>query len=95
MTAKRFPVRFFDECSHHKCQQQPRRRKPLGPHAANAPSGNPVKAVVVVAAVLGSETAEVLATLNFVIRGTKGSKPAKHERSLRGLAANSQTRRID
>ena len=36
---------------------------------------NPVKQVVVVAAVLGSETAEVLATRSFITHGTRASDP--------------------
>ena len=61
--------------------QQPRQRSPVlyAPNAA--PSGNLAKPVVAVAAVLGSETAEVLVTQNVVTRGTRASGPAKHGRS--------------
>ena len=62
-----------------------------GLHAANAvPSRNLGKAVVVVAAVPGSETAEVLATPSSVTRGSRASMSAKHERSPRELAPDSQ-----
>ena len=72
---------------------QSRRRRPLSPYAINvAPSRNLEKAVVVVAAVLGSETVEVPATPSSVTRGTRASGSAKHGRSPRELAADSQTR---
>ena len=96
MIVKRFHVRCFDEHSHHKCQQQSRRRNPLGPHAANAVSlRNLVKAVVVVAAVLGSETADVLVTPTLITRGTKACMSANYGHSSRELAADSQRRRND
>ena len=95
MTAKRFSVRFsviIPTCKH---QQPPRRRRP-DQYAANAASlGNLGKAVVVVAAVLGSETAEVLVMPSSVTRGTKASRSAKHGHSPRELATDSQTRLND
>ena len=42
---------------------------------------NPAKLVVVVAAVLGLGTAEVLAIRNLITRGTRAYRPAKHGRS--------------
>ena len=51
------------------------------------PSRNPAKLVVVVAAVLGSETVEVLGTPNSVTRGTRASRSVKHEHSPRELVA--------
>ena len=75
MTLKRFSVLFFEH-------QQPQRRRPSVTYVPNvAPSRDLVKAVVAVAVVLGSETAEVLVTQNFVIRGTRASRSAKHGRS--------------
>ena len=95
MTDKRFSVRFFDECPHTKCQQ-PGRLQSSVPYVANVElSGNLVRAVVVVAAVLGSDTAEALGTPRTVTRGTRGSRSAKYGRSLRELAASSQTRLKD
>ena len=70
--------------------QQPR------PYAANAgPSRNLGKAVVVVAAVLGSETVEAVVTPSLITHGTKASGSAKHGRSPRELAADSRTRLND
>ena len=59
--------------------QQPRQRLPSVTHARNAgPSRNLGKAVVVVTAVLGSETAEELVTQKAVTRGTRASALAKY-----------------
>ena len=94
MTTKRFSVRFFDEYPHKYHQPRPRRR-PSGPNAANAaPLRNLGKAVAVVAAVLGPETADVLVT-SLITRGTKASRSAKYVRNPRELAADSQTRLND
>ena len=80
MTAKHFPVRSFDECPHAKHQQPPRRLQPSVRYAANAASSrNLGKAVVAVAAVLGSETAEVLVTPSLITRGTRASGYAKDD----------------
>ena len=66
------------------------------PYAANvAASGNLGKAVVVLAAVPGSETVEALVTPSVVTRGTRAYKSAKHGRSPRELAPDSQTRLTD
>merc|ERR1712032_1634347 len=60
-----------------------RRRLPF-PHAPDAaPLGNLAKAVVAVAEVLGSKPAEVLVTQNVSARGTRVSRPAKHDHSPR------------
>ena len=60
------------------------RRRPLFLYAPNAAiSGNQAKGVAAVAVVLGSETAEVLATQSLSTRGTRAFEPAKHEHSLR------------
>ena len=78
--------------THMYTHQQPRRR-PQVPYAPNvAPSRNLGKVVVVVAAVLGPETVEVLVTPNLVTRGTRASRSAKHGRSPRELLGDSQTR---
>ena len=62
--------------------QQPRQRWPSVPYAPNvALSRNLVKTVVAVAVVLGSEAAAALVTQNFVIRGTRACRPAKHDPS--------------
>ena len=57
--------------------RQPRRRQayPYAPNAA--PSANLARLVVAPVAVLGSVTAEVVATRNFVTRGTRVFWPAK------------------
>ena len=76
--------------------QQPWRRRQSGPYAANAvTSPNLAKTVVVVAAVLGSESAEGVVTSSLVTRGTRASRPAKYGRSPRELAVDSQTRLND
>ena len=91
MTADRFAVRFSDTMP--TCKYQQSRRRPSGPYATNvAKSQNPGKAVVVVAAVLGPETAEMLGTSGSITRGTKASRSAKHGLSPRELAADSQSR---
>jgi len=63
---------------------QPRRRqrrRPRAAHALNvARSRNPAKKVVVVPEVLGSETAEVVATQKKVTRGLRACRLAKHAR---------------
>ena len=59
--------------------QQSRPQGASGPYAANAvPSVNLGKVVVVVAAVPGSKTVEVLVTQDFSTRGTRAYTPAKH-----------------
>ena len=76
--------------------QQSRLRWSPSPYAANAAaSGNLGKAVVVVAAVPGSEIVELLVTPSAATRGTKASKSAKHGRSPRELTTDSQTRPND
>ena len=66
--------------TYHEHQQS--RRRQASPHAPNVvPSGDPARQVVAVAAVLGSETAEVLVTENLVTRGPKASWRAKNEPS--------------
>ena len=63
-------------------QQARRRRRPSVPYVPNvAPLGNLGKAVVAVAVVLGSETAEVLATQKYATHGTRASGPAKRGHS--------------
>ena len=81
MTKQRL-LRVFLFISLTNEHQQPRRR-PSVPYVSNAaPSRNLGKAVVAVAEVLGSETAEVLVTQKAVVtRGTRASGPAKHGRS--------------
>ena len=65
-------------------------------YAANVvASGNLGKVVVVVAAVPGSETAEVLVTPSSVTRGTRAYRAAKHGYSPRELVVDSQTRLTD
>ena len=74
-------------------QQKSRPRRPSGPCAANAAlSKNLGKAVVVVAAVLGSEIADALTMSSSVTRGTRASGPAKHGDSPKELAPDRQTR---
>ena len=74
------------------CPQQQPQHGSLIPYAPNvAPSTNQTKVVVAVAEVLGSKTAEVLVTQNLITRGTRASRPAKHDCSLRQPAVNSQT----
>ena len=58
--------------------QQPRRRQTDQCAQTAAPSENLARLVVVVVAVLGSETAGILVTENFATRGTKACWPAKH-----------------
>ena len=72
--------------------QQPRQRASVSYAPNVASSKNLGKAVVAVAVVLGSETAEVLVVPSSVTRGTKASRPAKHGHNLRELATDSQTR---
>ena len=63
-------------------QHQQARGRPSFPYAPNAaPSGDPAKAVVVVAAVLGSEIAAVLITAKLSTGGTRAWRPAKHGHS--------------
>ena len=63
-------------------ERQQLRRRQADPCAQTAvPSTNLARLVVVVLAVLGSETAEVLVTENFVTRGTRALWFAKHELS--------------
>ena len=58
------------------------RRRPLVSYVPNAaPSRNLGKAVVAVAAVLGSKTVEALVTQDFSTRGTRAYMPAKHRDS--------------
>ena len=73
----------------YKHQQARRRRPSLSDVPLAAPSVNLVKRVVAVAAVLGSETAEVLTTRNCIARGMRGSRPAKH-----GFAPRLTRRRV-
>ena len=73
-------------------KHQHSRLRPSAPHALNAASsGNPGKSVVAVAAALGSETAEVLGTQNFFIRGTRAFGPVQHAHSPRQPSASSRT----
>ena len=77
-----FVVSVSDQCPPKRHQHE--RRRPSVQYAPNAASSrNLGKAVVVVAAVLGSETAEVLVTQNSVARGTRASRPAQHSLSPR------------
>ena len=71
--------------------QQPRRRQQVYPYyAPNAASlRNPARLVVVVVAALGSETAEVPVTRNFVPLGTKAFWPAK-EGTVEGIHLNNR-----
>ena len=86
-TAKRFSISLTNMLTYEHLQ--PRRRQAY-PHAPNAVlSENPARLVVAVAAVLGSETAEVLVTQKFITRGTRASRPAKHGRSPRDPSASS------
>ena len=85
-----FPFRIYVEpitqCEH--LQSPPRQKSvPLVPHAA--PSRNLGKAVVVVAEVLGLETAEVVVTPTLVTRGPRASGPAEHGSSPSQSLANS------
>ena len=76
--------------------QQSRRRQPARPHASNvASSANLEKAVAAVAAVLGSETAEMLVIQKPATRGTRASVYAEHDRRARELVADTQTRLND
>ena len=62
--------------------QQPQLQRPSGPYAANAaPSRNLERAVVAVAEVLGSETAEVWVTQTFTTVGTRVFRYAKHRQN--------------
>ncbi len=54
---------------------------------------NPAEVVVAVAAVRGSETAEVLATQNLITRGMKGFRLAKHARISRQSSGDRLTLR--
>ena len=77
-----FSVFPFFSLTNTQYTHQQLRRLPSVQYAPNvAPSRNPGKQVVVVAAVLGLGTAEVLGTRNFFTRGTKAPRPAKHGRS--------------
>ena len=95
MTAERFCYLFLWPILTYKYQQSHRRR-PSGLNASNAvPLGNLGNAVVVVAAVLGLETAAMLATPSSVTLGTTAFRSANSGRSPRELAAESQTRLND
>ena len=73
--------------------EQSRRRQSVWYATNAAPSRNLGKSVVVVAVVLGSDTAEVPITPIFIARGTRASRPAKHGRSSRRQpSADRQTR---
>ena len=81
----------FEAITTHTHEQPQRRR--LAWYVPNAASsGNLGKSVVAVAAVLGSEIAELLATPSLITRGTRASGPAKHWYSPRQPSADSQTR---
>ena len=71
----------------HKRSQ---RRQPVWCAPSAEPSRNLGKSVVVVAEVLGFETAEVVVTPSSITRGTGASGSAKHGRSPRQHSATSQ-----
>ena len=74
----------------HQNTDQTRRRSAF-PYASDAVSSrNLAKPVVAVTAVLGTETAELQATRNFLTRGPRASRRAKHGRSPREASAGSQ-----
>ena len=75
--------------------EQSRRRQSVWYVPNAAPSRNPEKSVVVVAVVLGSETAEVLVTPSLITRGTRAFRSAKQWLSPRELAADTHTRLND
>ena len=63
----------------YTCKYQQPRGQPSVPYVSNAASsGDPAKAVVAAAAVLGSEIAAVLVTAKLSTGGTRACRPAKH-----------------
>ena len=75
---------FLYATNAHTCKYQQPRGQPSVPYVSSAASsGDPAKAVVAVAAVLGSEIAAVLVTAKLSTGGTRACRPAKHGHSSR------------